>query len=224
MHQNSLTKESSNCASACVTLRYAGTVKLRTLIALLPLVVLPACSASGDGDAAARSDAPAPAVSSMSAAASASPAAAAISREEAAQLIEQLRAFAQEPNAAQAEQLPFARTVRLGLGDALVKEVAAAELSDAGSWSVPTTQDLRWTGLSSLNVLERLAEDEPYVTTLGSHPHCASPARPAPAAVADHVRVSTQPSEPASCTAWYTVDLFLQDDKIHAVTLDLYEP
>lgn len=199
-------------------------MELRTLIALLPLVVLPACSASGDADVVAASEPPAPAASSPSSVATASPAAAALSQEEAEQLIEQFRAFAQEPNTSQAEQLPFAPTVRLGLGDSLVKEVDAAELSDSSSWSVPVTQNLRWTGLPALNVLEPLAEPEPYTTTIGSHPHCASPARPAPTAVTDHVRVSTQPSKPASCTAWYTVDLFLQDDKIHAVTLDLYEP
>lgn len=35
---------------------------------------------------------------------------------------------------------------------------------------------------------------------------------------------STQPRQPTSCLAWYSVDAFLRDGNISAITMDLWEP
>ena len=149
-----------------------------------------------------------------------------MSQDDAEALVRQLRDFADQPTAAKAEALPFADTVRLGLGDALVKEVPAAELADPAVWVVPVPQtpEWAWLGDPSLNPLRSLADDGAYTTSVGPHPHCAAPPRPAPPEVADHERVSTQPRQPTSCLAWYTVDAFLHDGEISAITMDLWEP
>lgn len=149
-----------------------------------------------------------------------------MSQEDAEELVRQLRELADQPTAAKVQDLPFADTVQLGLGDALVKEVSAAELADPAAWAVPVphTPAWAWLGDPSLNPLESLADDGAYTTNIGPHPHCASPPRSAPPEVAEHLRISTQPREPQSCLAWYTVDAFLRDGEIHAITMDLWEP
>lgn len=139
-------------------------------------------------------------------------------------LVRQLREFAEQPSESAARQLPFAPTVRLGVGDTLLKQLDAKTLIDPAAWSVPTAQGYEWLAEPSLNALELLVDDRPYTSELGPHPHCASPPRPAPPAVNAHHRVSTQPAAADSCLSWYTVDLFLRAGEIEAVTLDLWEP
>ena len=61
--------------------------------------------------------------------------------------------------------------------------------------------------------------------TVGPHPHCVSPAVPAPPEVAELRRLSIQPVGELACPAWWTVDFFVEPDgEIAAVTLDRYEP
>jgi hypothetical protein len=147
------------------------------------------------------------------------------SQDEAEQIVRELRRFAQEPSASRAEQLPFASRVQLGLGGRLLKTVGSSALADPSAWSVPvpTTPDYAWIGDRSLSALKLLASDGEHTTSVGPHPHCASPPRPAPPGMVDHDRISTQPAA-GGCLSWYSVDVFLRDGEIQAVTLDLWEP
>jgi hypothetical protein len=120
--------------------------------------------------------------------------------------------------------VPFASTVRLGLGQKILKQATASELQKPETWDVPTAGGYDWIADPTVNALDLLSDNEPHTAVVGPHPHCASPARPGPAELADYQQVSTQPSDPASCNGWYTVDIFVRDGKIEAVTLDLWEP
>ena len=199
-------------------------MEFRRCAALIALIVLTACSSPDATDTMAAADPATTGSGAASPTSSAPPDRSAMSKDDAETLVRRLRDFARQPTRAKAEELPFAPTVQLGLGETLVKEVNSADLADRSAWAVPTTTSYRWIGQPSLNVLERLADDEPYVTSIGPHAHCAAPARSAPPEVAGHDHVSTQPAQPESCLSWYSVDLFIEGGEIQAVTLALWEP
>jgi hypothetical protein len=138
-------------------------------------------------------------------------------------VVQALRAYAADPSAANFERVPWADTLSLGVGTELMRTVPAAELQAPEAWAVRPDSGYEWASSGPFNALDLLDQDEPYQTTVGAHPHCASEPKPAPADVADMRRVSTQPTDGA-CPAWYTVDLFMEQGEIHAVTLDLWEP
>lgn len=139
-------------------------------------------------------------------------------------LISRMRELASEPSSDAVRRLPFAETVRLGLGGTLVKEVDAERLADRSTWDVAVTPEFAWQTNPTLSALDHLTDPRAHTAVSGPHPHCAGPPRPAPEPLSAHSRVSSQPSNPESCLSWYTVDLFLRDGKIEAVTLDLWEP
>jgi hypothetical protein len=138
-------------------------------------------------------------------------------------VVQALRAYAADPSAANFERVPWADTVTLGVGTDLIRTVPAAELQAPEAWAVRPDSGYEWASNGPFNALDLLGEDEPHQTAVGAHPHCASDPKPAPADVADMRRVSTQPTEGA-CPAWYTVDLFMEQGEVRAVTLDLWEP
>ena len=139
-------------------------------------------------------------------------------------LISGMRELAKDPSAEAVRRLPFAETVRLGLGGTLVKEVDAERLVNRSTWDVAVTPEFAWQTNPTLSALEHLTDPRAHTAVSGAHPHCAGPPRPAPEPLAGHSRVSSQPSNPESCLSWYTVDLFLSDGMIKAITLDLWEP
>lgn len=135
-------------------------------------------------------------------------------------LIEDLRAFADSPDAATFASLRLAPQVRLGLGTELLRAVPAAELRDPSAWVLDVPSYAAQTG--PFDILQVLRDAESYKVAIGPHSHCASPPRPAPEAVADLPRISTQPVV-ESCLDWSTVDLFVRGDgRIEAITLDLW--
>jgi hypothetical protein len=139
----------------------------------------------------------------------------------AADLIGKLTDFARSPSQAAWEKLPFAETVQLGLGERIVKSVPAAELADPASWTLPVDMYAGYKG--PFSALEQLAQNNERNISVGEHPHCAGSPRPAPDGLEALSRWSTQPAV-QECLRWYSVDLFVEDGTIRAVTLDLWEP
>lgn len=140
-------------------------------------------------------------------------------------LIADFLRFAADPGGDTASALPFADKVTLGLADELITTRTPSELGHPDAWVLDAEGFRAYVGpFSALDVAAHATET---VVSVGDHPHCVSPPVPAPTEVADLRRVSVQPSPASidSCLQWWTVDLFLTDDqRIAAVTLDLYEP
>ncbi|MCX6402167.1 MAG: hypothetical protein NTX33_19820 [Propionibacteriales bacterium] len=147
-------------------------------------------------------------------------------------LLESLVALAVEPSPANADALPFAERVRLGLGPDLVVTQPRDALSRTAAWSVDLKAFRGYVGpFNALELISEHADSTGSLTTFqvtnGEHPHCAAPPMPPPADLADQRRLSLQPAEVSidGCLEWFTVDLFLDDaNTITAVTLDLWEP
>ncbi|KRA38206.1 MULTISPECIES: hypothetical protein [unclassified Nocardioides] len=147
-------------------------------------------------------------------------------------LLEALVTLATAPSAEAASALPFAAQVRLGLGPDLVATRPRDRLASFGGWDVDLEAFRGHVG--PFNALGRLAAHADgddsltrFTTTIGEHPHCASPPAPAPAGLADHRHISLQPTDDSidGCLEWFTVDLFLDDSgTIDTVTFDIWEP
>lgn len=102
-------------------------------------------------------------------------------------------------------------------------EVAADDLRDPAAWDVPTAPGYEWT-TGPFNALTLLTRSDPGRVVVGPHPHCAGAPRPAPPELTTLTRMSTQPLDPESCLSWDTVDAYVADGRIRAITLDLWEP
>ncbi|WP_147381275.1 hypothetical protein [Nocardioides immobilis] len=157
-----------------------------------------------------------------------------------ARLLDDFIRFALRPMAATASRLPFAERVRLGLGPVLLGDLPLESVQDPSSWLVNTRSGyLRGvqgpfsaTQLISSHVHYDSEGGEPQQSgdlqrSVGEHPHCASPPKPAPRPFEGTLRLSVQPADGSitSCLAWFTVDLYLDDARrIVAVTVDIWEP
>ena len=154
-------------------------------------------------------------------------------------LIRDFVAFAVQPSATTAEPLPFAAQVRLGLSRALRSTAATSSIPQASAWRLEAKYFRAYVGpFSALALVQRHAHEtksqsvrrrggNAFDVSVGDHPHCAGPPLPAPRGFEDFRRVSVQPSTESidSCLAWFTVDLFVdQEGRIAAVTLDIWEP
>lgn len=147
-------------------------------------------------------------------------------------LLDNLVRFAQEPDGEALARLPFADEIALGLADQLMVTRSLADLADPTAWLLDAEAFRARVGpFSALDLLADWDRAAPGVAvrelqaSIGSHPHCASPAIPTPADVAAMRRLSLQPVGHSSCLGWWTVDLFLTPDgTIAAITIDLYEP
>lgn len=141
--------------------------------------------------------------------------------QEARRLVDQFRAFAAEPSPEALADLPLANEVSLGLGDELVATVQGEELARPEAWALPV--ELYAGGIGPFSALDELQDPRPFHISAGPHPHCASPPRPGPAPFAVAERISIQPDAP-ECLAWYSVDFFLVNGLVAAITLDYWEP
>lgn len=172
---------------------------------------------------------PAPAPSSSAKGASvapttklATPTASPLDADEASALMGRLRAFARQPTKQEFEQIPFADEVALGLGEGVLTRLPAEDLRSPASWVLDMPGFRAYTG--PFDVLEPLRDPRPAKMSTGSHPHCASPPRSAPEGYADAQRISTQPQVADGCLQWYSVDLFVRNEQVVAVTYDVWEP
>lgn len=137
-------------------------------------------------------------------------------------LVDQFRAFAANPSPSLLAETPIDPQVQLGLGTEIVKTLPSTELiASAKAWVLPVEMYAAAVGPSS--ALDVLAKPGPVQITVGPHPHCASPPRPAPAGLEAAQRISVQPTS-SECLRWYTVDFFLVDGLVKAITVDYWEP
>jgi hypothetical protein len=150
------------------------------------------------------------------------------------QLAEALHLFAVEPSEANLAGIPFADTVGLGLGSEVINEVpldhaigSRADLSDPVSWRIDVPHFRAHSG--PFTALKDLRTSDPAQWELSTGPHssCVGPTVAPSAELAGYRQLSIQPADHtySGCLDWWSVDLFIDDQgRIHAVTLDLYEP
>lgn len=115
--------------------------------------------------------------------------------------------------------------VELILGrSGLSRTVARDDLADPTNWEFDPPDG--YEGFSGpFSLLTTLEGRDRLKITVGGHPHCAGPARAAPAHLADLTRVGVEPTDIDSCIQWFGLDLYLDDDGlVVAILLDLFGP
>lgn len=140
-------------------------------------------------------------------------------------LVAALHAFAAAPGPETFSQLPLAPQVQLGLGTELLRTVPASDLADPAAWVVEVGPKGYAGRGGAFNILEFLDAPTAYQLVLGPQTRpCTSVPRPAPKDVADLLRVSTRPVLSPTCLDVSTVDLFVRDGVVAAITLGLGAP
>jgi hypothetical protein len=150
------------------------------------------------------------------------------------QLAEALHIFALDPSDANLTRIPFADEVGLGLGSEVITNVpldhtveGKADLSDPETWRLDVPHFRGYVGpFAALDYLKHSDPSEWELST-GPHPSCIGPdVEPSPE-LAGYRQLSIQLADDmyTSCLSWWSVDVFMDEaGRIHAVTLDLYEP
>ena len=119
--------------------------------------------------------------------------------------------------------LGLADTVLIGLGDQLVEERTATQLTNTASWQLDRDGFRARTG--PFSVIDHLQRGNELQVVVGPHDHCAAPPAPISDQIAFASHLSLQPTGIDSCLDWFTVDLFFDEaGRVTAVTLDLWEP
>jgi hypothetical protein len=143
-------------------------------------------------------------------------------------IAEAFETFAMHPDATSVRLPPFADRVALGLGSTILATVPRAELALPATWDLVMEGYAGRSGaLNPLAGIRRLVrKGGATVVSTGPHDHCASPPLPVPAGVTEDLQVVIQPSwdDLDSCLQWFSVDLFVRDGRVVAVTLSLFEP
>ncbi len=143
-----------------------------------------------------------------------------VPRAEDQELVAAFLAHAAAPTETTAADLPFAEETAIGLADQILVTLNRSELVDPGRWSLDVAEYDGYSGpFSALDIAT-----EPAVVTVGAHSRCVGPPVSPPAGFDDLRRVSIQPELATSCLEWWTVDFFVDDDVVQAVTLDLFGP
>jgi len=148
-----------------------------------------------------------------------------IARTPAETLVDAFVEFAHHPTTSTFSDLPLADIVALGLGPTILKTVDGSDLRWPQVWQVELEYFRAYVG--PFSAVETLSGWDIYDTTIGEHPHCASPPTPAPDGYEYLDRISVQPrlGLQSSCLDWGTVDFFvLPDGNVTAITLDVWEP
>jgi len=119
--------------------------------------------------------------------------------------------------------LELADTILIGLGDQLLEERTASELTTTTSWQL-TLEGFRARS-GSFSAIDLLQGGHELQVMVGPHDHCASPPAPISEQIEFTSHLSLQATGIDSCLDWFTVDLFLNDaGQVAAITLDLWEP
>lgn len=119
-------------------------------------------------------------------------------------------------------ELPLAATVRLGLHNELEIERTPEQLADVESWIVPRSEYAGFSG--PFNILDPIRRGRTLNITEGPQPHCAGPPLDPPLGLEDAMLVSGQPKESDSCIDWFSVNLWMQNGEVTAITLELFGP
>ncbi len=140
------------------------------------------------------------------------------------QLVDSFLSFARSPSEATLAALPLAPEVRLGLGPDLISTATAASLADPNSWDLDVEAFAG--GEGPFSALDRAVDAGATTVTVGAHDRCASPPGPTPPEVEGLRRVSVQPDAESmsTCLQWWSVDFFVDNGAVVAITLDLWEP
>lgn len=139
------------------------------------------------------------------------------------QILDDFAAFAADPTPQTADALPFADSVRLGLGPRLLSDVSGADAGDAAAWQIDEDVWRAYEGpFSALKVIGDHGSDLSFGA--GKHQHCASAPQPIAKPLRGMRHLWIQPTDTDSCLDWFTVDLYLNQGRIEAVTTDMFEP
>ncbi len=142
------------------------------------------------------------------------------------QLADEFVAFTKSLSPSDRGALPFADQVALGLGPLILDELPAERLSERDAWNM-SVPFFRGGGEEVTSIIGNVSRLDNWRVWMGEHNHCAGAPMPAPKGYEEHTRLSIQPivAPPlGSCLQWFTVDLFVRDGKIEAVTFDRWEP
>ncbi len=140
-----------------------------------------------------------------------------------ARIVAALVAFAKARDARTFAAVPLADPVGLALDDQIPLERPAAALARPDGWVIDVKEFQGYVG--PFSALDLLARDVPTTITVGPHPHCASPQRQTPAALAGLRRLGVQPKDVDTCLKWWAVDLYVSPaGRITTVSLDLWSP
>lgn len=138
-------------------------------------------------------------------------------------LVDAFTAYAARPDAHTAAAVPFAREVRLGLGENLFASLGAGDLSDPASWLLGLDAYGRTGPLDVLHPVR--AHRGRFRVTVDQRPRCSGRAHRAPARFREARRVTILPTRVESCLDWYAVDLYVdRAGLVRGVTLELWEP
>ena len=161
--------------------------------------------------------------------------------DEDAQVMKDFVAFTLDPTKDAAQRVPLSsRGAVLGLGTDLVRELPRESVTDPSSWIINPEQG-HYEGIdgpfSALGLIRAHVEGGPKAggsrltgdlqASVGPHPHCVSPPRPAPSGLRSLRRLSLQPADGSTsdCLSWFSVDLFLDKSyEIVAITVDQWGP
>jgi hypothetical protein len=147
--------------------------------------------------------------------------------------------FAVRPSESTASRVPFAPTIRLGVGDNLSNELDRTDAAQPSAWVLDLASFGGITG--PFSALDRIREHAAmansqtvavsggaFDVSLGEHLRCSvSEPISDPAEIVVSRRVSLKPAKGSltSCLDWFSVDLFLNPaGEVQAVLLDVWEP
>lgn len=146
-----------------------------------------------------------------------------------------LVALAGHPGDQTAAAVGFADTVGLGLGPTLITNAPRADLAGPPAWRLDPPEGHFRASVGPFSALDTLARhldgsgreaQRAFTVVEGDHPDCFGHSAPAPPSLAGAERIAIQPAEGTtdSCIQWFSVDAFVRDERVVAVTLDLGEP
>lgn len=126
--------------------------------------------------------------------------------------------------AGQLSRIPFADPVRLLLGREAWTALGAADARQPQAWDIAADEFAGRTG--SFSALRTLAAASQITSIEGPVDHCAGPPLPDPTDFEYDTHIVVQPvlRDASSCLNWFAVEIFLFEDAVVGVTLDLWEP
>lgn len=124
-----------------------------------------------------------------------------------------------------AGRVRFAPDVALGLGDEVVRTLHGGQVRRAQEWKIRRRGWRGWSGpFSALSTLRRNGDTE-LNTIVGRRGRCAMSRTQSPGRFDGLRRIAVEPRQVGSCMEWFEVAIYIDGrSRIHAVTLDLWEP
>ena len=135
-------------------------------------------------------------------------------------LVDQFRAYAAAPSPSLLAETPISPQVQLGLGTEVVTTLASTDLiASPEAWVLPVDGGAG----GPISALDALGRPGPVQVTAGPQPRCAAAPSSAPTGLEGAQWISVQPTV-GGCGDWYTVDFFLVDGLVQAITVAYAQP